>query len=197
MNGTILRILRASRRLGAVAVLAAVLLALGAGVALAVTTVDTSGNDTLVGTSVQDSLYGHAGNDVLYGRAGNDYLYGETGDNKLYGEAGDDRLYGGTGTNEYIDSGTGNDIIYSRAYKNLVYGLDGNDQMIGGTGIEGLYGGSGNDLLSGYFGPDVLVGNADADRLIWRWRKRFHLLGGGWRSVRYHRLRQRNRRACG
>lgn len=86
-----------------VAYIAAIILAvLGAPPrAQAVTTVGTSGNDTLVGTNDADELSGLAGRDELRGRGGPDVLSG--GD-------GSDHLLPGKGADE-VDAGRGNDVV--------------------------------------------------------------------------------------
>lgn len=67
------------RRIVMLAVIAAAVLALAAGTALAVTKNGGSGDDTLKGTNKADTLNGGSGNDTLYGYARADLLYGGSG----------------------------------------------------------------------------------------------------------------------
>lgn len=71
------------RRIVILCMVAALMLALGAGVALAVTKTGTNGPDRLVGTAENDTLRGLGGNDVLIGRADSDRLFGGAGNDRI------------------------------------------------------------------------------------------------------------------
>lgn len=73
----------------------ALLLALSARVALAITESGTSGPDTLVGTNAADAIYGYGGNDKMDGRGGNDELRGGRGADRMEGGNGSDTAYAG------------------------------------------------------------------------------------------------------
>ena len=95
------------RRATLLALVAALTVALTAGVAVAETFDGTKGNDKLVGTSRADTLNGFAGNDKLYGKGGNDTLKGYIGnDAPMRGAAGEDTILGGVGRDSgYGDAG--------------------------------------------------------------------------------------------
>jgi Ca2+-binding RTX toxin-like protein len=119
-----------------VALLAALMLALSAGVALAATIVGTAGNDSIVVgfTGESDQIFALEGKDSVDPYDGNDDVYGNEGnDNTLYGAEDSDRVYGNSGS-DTID-------------------LDSNDTA--GSSDQG-FGGKGNDTV---FAQD---GNFDA-----------------------------------
>jgi Ca2+-binding RTX toxin-like protein len=121
------------------------------------------GDDTLVGSPEHDSLHGGDGNDELLAGEGNDYLTGAGGADVLSGGPGlDEVAYGGI---EPLHLSIG----------------DGPGDGAAGEGddiredIEGLTGGSGPDVLIGdedanrliaYGGQDVLRGKGGGDRLV-------------------------------
>lgn len=99
------------RRATLLTMVAALMLALTAGVAVAKVIDGTKGNDKLVGTSRADTLNGFAGNDKLYGKGGNDTLKGYIGDDPvLRGAAGDDTILGGIGSDRSFGD-AGDDTI--------------------------------------------------------------------------------------
>jgi Ca2+-binding RTX toxin-like protein len=67
---------KSMRRLTLFAVLGALVLALGAGVAFAATFTGTNGPDRIQGTSGNDSISGGRGNDFLSGNGGRDDISG-------------------------------------------------------------------------------------------------------------------------
>jgi Ca2+-binding RTX toxin-like protein len=175
------------------ATIGAVLLALCAGVALAVTPVTnctagstsndpclgTRGDDGIEGTSgrdVIDSLGGHdvvraaGGNDTVYGRGkqGDPYYY----DDELYGDGGatdvtqegDDKLYGGYG-NDYLVGDCGADLLSGGG------GIDYIDAICTSPeeGEDTVKGGGGNDLIDTQDGRKDVVdcGKGSADEITY------------------------------
>lgn len=90
------------RRTMILLVVAALVLMLSAGVALAVTKVGTNGPDRLVGTAQNDTLKGLSGNDVLIGKGDGD---------RLIGGAGNDTIYARDGERDVVDCGSGRDVV--------------------------------------------------------------------------------------
>jgi Ca2+-binding RTX toxin-like protein len=159
---------------------------------IALPTVGTPGNDTLLGASGVDRLAGLGGNDDLQGLAGNDLLDGGSGiDTANYASAGgpvvvDLRLSGAQDTqgagidtlvsiegligSDFADSLTGSDgdnLLFGLNGNDTINGLAGNDTLDGGTGANILSGGAGNDRLligSGSDGSSI-DGGADIDTL--------------------------------
>ena len=115
-----------------VLVVGALLLALGAGVALAALRIGNDGPNKLFGT-VGDGV----GQDTLLGYAGNDLLEGRSAADQLSGDAGADRLYGQMG-NDTLDGGGGRDVIYTGEGFDFVYARDGESDYINCNG-EGNY----------------------------------------------------------
>lgn len=97
-----------------------IVLALTAGVALAVTKqcdarcAGTEGNDTLLGTRGGNDMAGLGGNDVLKGFESFDQLIGEDGNDELFGGKGGDILYPGPG-GDMVRGGEGSDIYHFEA----------------------------------------------------------------------------------
>ncbi len=158
------------------------------------------GNDTIVGRGGADSLEGGNGFDVLDGGLDGDHLSGGAHADILRGGAGNDTLDGGSGADTLV-GGIGDDIlignlspelldgspggsdtiVYSQATGDLVLQLW--NQTVSGDPLanrdvlrnfENAEGGNGNDLLSGSFlanrlvgngGNDTISGHADADTL--------------------------------
>jgi hypothetical protein len=96
-----------------------VLLALTAGVALAVnkqcmttnnnhTCFGTLRADTLLGTEKFESIYGRSGPDTIKSFAGGDTVYGENGNDDLFAGEGEDRVFPGSG-NDTSRGGKGSD----------------------------------------------------------------------------------------
>ncbi|WP_434428692.1 calcium-binding protein [Xylella fastidiosa] len=105
---------------------------------MGLTTLGTSGNDTLKGWQGKDILLGGAGDDVLDGGEGSNRLEGGAGndvlkvsywsaDNVLNGGTGDDTLYGSGYADTYIfNKGDGHDTIIEQG---------GTDKLVFGEGI--------------------------------------------------------------
>ncbi|AAF83478.1 hemolysin-type calcium binding protein [Xylella fastidiosa 9a5c] len=105
---------------------------------MGLTTLGTSGNDTLKGWQGKDILLGGAGDDVLDGGEGSNRLEGGAGndvlkvsywsaDNVLIGGTGDDTLYGSAFADTYLfNQGDGHDTIIEQG---------GTDKLVFGEGI--------------------------------------------------------------
>ncbi|OCA58221.1 hemolysin [Xylella fastidiosa subsp. pauca 11399] len=105
---------------------------------MGLTTLGTSGNDTLKGWQGKDILLGGAGDDVLDGGEGSNRLEGGAGDdvlkvsywsadNVLIGGTGDDTLYGSAFADTYLfNKGDGHDTIIEQG---------GTDKLVFGEGI--------------------------------------------------------------
>lgn len=104
------------KRFGLVLVVGALLLALSAGLALAVLREGDNGDNRLVGTPGdevgQDTLIGKGGDDELIGRSAADQLDGGDGDDTLRGQPGNDTLVGGPG-NDTILMDEGFDFVFA------------------------------------------------------------------------------------
>ncbi|WP_230873185.1 calcium-binding protein [Xylella fastidiosa] len=119
---------------------------------MGLTTLGTSGNDTLKGWQGKDILLGGDGDDVLDGGEGSNRLEGGAGndvlkvsywsaDNVLIGGTGDDTLYGSAFADTYLfNKGDGHDTIIEQG---------GTDKLVFGEGLyqkEARFTKSGNDL---------------------------------------------------
>ncbi|MCD8467580.1 bacteriocin, partial [Xylella taiwanensis] len=120
---------------------------------IGLTTVGTSGDNTLQGWQGRDILLGGAGDDVLSGGAGTNRLEGGAGndvlkvsayyssDNVLSGGTGDDTLYGSNNSDTYLfEKGDGHDTLVEQG---------GTDRLVFGEGLhreEALFTKSGDDL---------------------------------------------------
>ncbi|ACB93000.1 calcium-binding protein [Xylella fastidiosa subsp. fastidiosa] len=105
---------------------------------MGLTTLGTSGNDTLKGWQGKDILLGGDGDDVLDGGEGSNRLEGGAGndvlkvsywsaDNVLNGGSGDDTLYGSAFADTYLfNKGDGHDTIIEQS---------GDDKLVFGEGI--------------------------------------------------------------
>jgi Ca2+-binding RTX toxin-like protein len=147
----------------------------------AVSTIGTSGNDSLVATANATEIHAGAGNDTVIGAPLADYLRGDDGDDSVQGGAafddingnkGDDTIDGGSGGGDWLVGGQGSDLITAHTSDNLLYGNLGNDTLIGGNGNDvarggqgddSIVGGTGNDFISGDRGNDTMSGGAGAD----------------------------------
>ena len=135
--------------------------------------------DVITGTSFVDRIAGEAGNDILQGEAGNDVLDGGAGDDQLYGGEGADQLFGGAGDDVVVtaaddtvrDGGAGIDTISFQGVFGVTFdlgmsnfenamGTDGDDTLTAASAVGSvqLVGNGGNDILTGGFGDDVLMG---------------------------------------
>jgi Ca2+-binding RTX toxin-like protein len=145
--------------------------------------------ETVYGSMYADALTGSADRDQLYGAAGNDTLDGRAGHDLLHGGSGNDTLYGGDG-NDHLYSESGADSLYGGNDSDFIRGGEGADYLHGGAGVDtaSYFGsaagvtvnlatgiGKGGDAqgdtlvsiedLGGSFFDDVLIGNADSNRL--------------------------------
>jgi Ca2+-binding RTX toxin-like protein len=104
------------KRVAAIVGLGALMLALAAGVALAVLDVGNNNPNTLTGTNGdnkgQDTLFGLGAGDRLVGRSAADQLSGGTGPDRLEGNEGNDTLVGGEGEDR-IFTGKGFDFVFA------------------------------------------------------------------------------------
>lgn len=143
----------------------------------AITSMTSTGNDTLSGWD---------GNDSLYGGGGNDSLNGGTGDDELTGGAGTDTLVGGSGNDIYFadsldmvteSAGAGIDTLvgtktslattaYATTIENLIYTGTAAANVLGNALDNTLGGGSAGDTLTGGSGDDKLIGGAGRDSLL-------------------------------
>ena len=129
---------------------AAVMLALGSGVALAEELVGTEGPDELIGGGGVDSISGLGDDDFLggdplrFGPGGGDFMEGGPGDDAVWGTNGDDLVHGGTG----------NDDIGGTVGSDAVYGDDGDDKVSSSYPLDlfsdSIFGGAGNDLMDAF-----------------------------------------------
>jgi hypothetical protein len=140
------------------------------------------GDDRLEAGPVASALTGAGGNDILVGSPVGDTITGGDGDDTLTGEAGNDHLVGGGGADDLSGGEGADEAGYSgtTAPLRLTIGDGANDGAEGEgddirEDIEALAGGSGNDVLIGdadanrliaYGGQDVLRGGAGPDELI-------------------------------
>ncbi len=138
------------RRIATMAVLSALMLALTATAAFAVTKRGTNYGDALYGTNYADTIYGYGGADLIKGYGGADTLYGgnEAGwGDKILGGAANDRVYGHNG----------DDALYGESGNDRVDGGYGNDLVVGGTGEDTLNAGPGADKLNAQDGQRDII----------------------------------------
>ena len=141
---------------------AALMIALSAGMAVALERSGGPGDDTLVGTDGADHLDGKGGDASIGGLGGADrLLIGGLGDDTVRGGAGGDTIvgYGFTGPSGLDDGGTGADDLS---------GNGGEDYLQGGLGPDTLSGGEGGDFISDGLGdhgsPENSVDTIDGGR---------------------------------
>jgi Ca2+-binding RTX toxin-like protein len=105
------------KRVATIVGLGVLMLALAAGVAMAVLEVGNDNPNTLRGTTGdnkgQDTLFGLGAGDTLIGRSAADQLAGGPGPDRLEGNDGNDTLDGGIGEDR-IFTGRGFDFVYAR-----------------------------------------------------------------------------------
>jgi Ca2+-binding RTX toxin-like protein len=90
------------RKLALLLAVVGAMVALTAGVALAVTEDAGNGNDIVVGTDAADELYGGSDADRVYGYGSGDYVSGGSGS---------DTVYAADGYRDNIDCGSGFDYV--------------------------------------------------------------------------------------
>jgi Ca2+-binding RTX toxin-like protein len=116
------------KRAAMILALGTLMVALAAGVALAVLRVGNDQPNTLRGTfgdgRGQDTLLGKGAGDLLIGRSAADQLAGGFGNDRLEGNGGNDTLDGGPGEDRIL-TGTGFDFVYA---------ADGNRDVISCNG---------------------------------------------------------------
>jgi Ca2+-binding RTX toxin-like protein len=128
------------KRASVLMVLLALLIAIPAGVALAVTEEGGPGDDTLIGTPNTDFLYGRGGDDLIRGLGARDVLFGGSGNDDLYGGAIGDQIFGGAG-NDYIVGGAGEDELFGFGGDDVIVSGDDKqpDEVRCGTGYDIAY----------------------------------------------------------
>ena len=121
------------------------------------------GNDHLEAGPVTRSLFGGDGDDTLVGNSERNYLDGGAGADQLLAGDGTDSLWGGEGADVLSGGGGLDEVTYGGIVPLRLSIGDGPGDGAAGEGddiredIEGLTGGQGDD---------VLIGDADANRLI-------------------------------
>src|SRR5688572_12893408 len=121
-----------------------------------------AGNDHLEAGPATRSLFGADGDDTLVGNADRNYLDGGAGADQLLAGDGTDSLWGGAGA-DVLSGGGGLDEV--------TYGGVAPLRLSIGDGPNDGEAGEGDDIrddvegVSGSQGDDVLIGDADANRL--------------------------------
>lgn len=117
--------------------------------------------DRMTGSAGADLLSGGGGDDTLMGLAGADTLEGGMGGDSFVGGAGDDRLDGGSNTDfvSYADAAAAVTVDLTAG---AASGGAGSDRLIN---IEAAYGSAFNDVLTGNYLSNLLVGNDGADTI--------------------------------
>jgi Ca2+-binding RTX toxin-like protein len=123
---------------------AALMLAVAAGVAWAAEVTCQPNGQPCMGTDQDDQIWGGVQADTIFALAGNDSVWGRFNNDELHGEAGNDTILGG-----FADDNLSGD--------------DGDDELHGETGNDTVSGGSGDDNLFGDDGTDQLVDTDDGD----------------------------------
>ncbi|NDD11146.1 MAG: calcium-binding protein [Betaproteobacteria bacterium] len=128
--------------------------------------IGNAANNRITGNAAANSIEGLAGNDFIEAGGDNDTLLGGDGADTLDGGAGNDSLVGGPGNDVYfVDSsddvidelsngGSGTDTVHAAMSFTLSSGLE-NLTLTGTSSIDG----------TGSIGPNLIVGNAAANRL--------------------------------
>jgi Ca2+-binding RTX toxin-like protein len=151
-------------------------------------------DDILIGNTAANTLTGNAGADLMIGGDGNDSALGGSGEDHLYGGDGNDVLDGGLDV-DLVYGGVGNDRIVVTSFNFIddAYGGSGDDTLdLSGHGRAmivnldtGLYqtdlnaegpqtvssieivSGTGNDdVITGTYSTQTLIGNAGNDTFI-------------------------------
>jgi hypothetical protein len=116
------------RRVATIVAVGALMLALAAGVALAILRVGNDQPNTLRGT-----LGDNKGQDTLLGLGAGDLLVGRSAADQLAGGSGPDRLEGDNG-NDTLDGGRGQDRIFTGRGFDFVYAADGYSDVVNCNG---------------------------------------------------------------
>jgi hypothetical protein len=139
------------------------------------------GNDHLEAGPLTRSLFGGDGDDTLIGNSQLNYLDGGAGADQLLAGDGTDSLWGGEGADVLRGGGGLDEVTYGGIVPLRLSIGDGPNDGAAGEGddirddVEGLGGGAGDDVLigdadgnrlTGYGGRDVLRGGDGADQLI-------------------------------
>jgi Ca2+-binding RTX toxin-like protein len=148
---------RSMKRATLFAVVVALLVALGASVAVAQTLVGDDGPDEITGTQGNDVIRGYGGNDVLIGGLGNDTIHGGDGADELYGRLG----------NDFLNGGAGGDLIRMDDGRDEAYGVSGNDSILSYRDDQAdfIYCGTGNEDFASVQSGDY-VDNTPAANLV-------------------------------
>ena len=124
------------RRATILTLVAALLLAVTAGAAVAMDIRGTNGPDKLTGTNKADKINALSGKDEVNGLRGPDVLNGGFGPDLLHGARGDDNFSG----------------------------APGDDTVIGNQGDDTIKGGVGRDVLEGRSDEDRIIAAGDGQR---------------------------------
>ncbi len=126
-----------------VALLAALMLALSAGVALAATIVGTENNDTIIVgfTGESDQIFALEGKDFVDPYDGDDEVYGNEGNDTLKGAEHSDNVYGNSGKDQVDldanDTSGSTDAGFGGKGNDTVFAQDGNfDEIDCGAGTS-------------------------------------------------------------
>lgn len=134
------------------------------------------GRDRVTGGDEVDRFSGYDGNDVLSGGGGDDELDGGDGRDVIRGGDGDDTIKTYAGLGDRVDGGAGFDrATFYFFNENAGFTFDANDgvsavsiedlTVLAGGGDDLLIGDADTDRLSGRGGDDTLYGNAGDDSL--------------------------------
>lgn len=136
-------------------------LAVSAGVALALASIAAGGRNTclgqeatIIGTSGNDELVGTVGDDVIVAHGGNDTIRAGEGNDLVCARAGDDRIWGGLNRDKIL----GDDRIFDAGGPDFIWGSDGDDLINAEKG--------GRDVIRAGDGVDVVRAGSSADRIF-------------------------------
>lgn len=142
--------------------------------------VGRAGDDTLRGAQGDDTLVGGPGDDILVGGGsearGDDDLDGGDGADSLFGANGEDTLYGGAG-DDLLNGGDARDTAVLERFPdttahgavvdlNLTGPQDAGNGLDTFVSIENLVGTRFDDLLTGNFADNRLIGFDGRDTLV-------------------------------
>jgi Ca2+-binding RTX toxin-like protein len=109
-----------TRKVVTLFVVAGAILALTAGIAMAVTKDGGSGDTTLRGGSGDDTLYGYARADSLEGDSESDRIFAGSGRDDIYAGSSGDTIYADDGYRDYIGCGSGFDRVQGDNFDRVV-----------------------------------------------------------------------------